>query len=852
MKYPYSQIFVVSTVLSAFALPVSAQFVINDSGYFDNQGSNLVVFDDVYAEGHQGGITLVQQSQRVAASGDVRLEVSQGQWQGLPKLIKKEIDKEKNEIRVELFYPDSTKHQTGFNPMLYADFQFGYTLRVKGEEDHLLLTVELDRPVPEWLAGKAGFNLELQPSTLLGKPWIMDEKSGLFPHQAMAPTQQQESNTMHLGDYYRSNGYNQPAKLEYLLSEPGVFNPYSADAICSAPLATGRTFVLNPQNKQGKVLIESLMGDLKLYDGRINHNNGWFVLRSEFAAGAQGVVAQWKIQPQVAPEWRYKPVVQTSQLGYHPDQDKMAVIERDQRTRDAEPASLYRINAKGEELVMQKEPMEWGNFQRYNYLQFDFSDIREEGLYQIRYGESESVPFRIASDVWERGLWQTEIEYFLPIQMCHMRVSEKYRLWHDFCHDDDALMAPVDFNHIDGYTQGPSTLTQYKSGEHIEGLNLGGWHDAGDWDLRVESQSIQAYLLALQVENLGAYWDETSIDQATRLVEIHQPDGKNDFLQQIEHGALTLVAGWKQLGRLYRGIICPTVRQYVFLGDAGGHTDQKQGTADDRWVFTEENPQRELQTAAYLAAIARVLRNYNDSLADDCLSIAQQLFEDTPMPTDQRMARWMQSAQLHAAVELFLSTGDQQYRKFILDRQRYILDNMQQTAWFVARFVQKADDKKFAQLFVKALPELRQRYEQYLAQTPYGVPHDHGNRGSGSWEPQHEGFTYSMLHDAYPDLFPIDYVSHCVQFFLGMHPGSNRASFIAGVGAETVKAIYGGNRADWSYIPGAVTPGTNLIRPDLPELLRFPFIWQQGEFCIDGHNTWFYYMALQLANHYRK
>lgn len=222
------------------------------------------------------------------------------------------------------------------------------------------------------------------------------------------------------------------------------------------------------------------------------------------------------------------------------------------------------------------------------------------------------------------------------------------------------------------------------------------------------------------------------------------------------------------------------------------------------------------------------------------------------MPTDQRMARWMQLAQLHAAVELFLSTGDQQYRKFILDRQRYILDNMQQTAWFVARFVQKADDKKFAQLFFKALPELRQRYEQYLAQTPYGVPHDHGNRGSGSWEPQHEGFTYSMLHDAYPDLFPIDYVSHCVQFFLGMHPGSNRASFIAGVGAETVKAIYGGNRADWSYIPGAVTPGTNLIRPDLPELLRFPFIWQQSEFCIDGHNTWFYYMALQLANHYSK
>ncbi len=32
--------------------------------------------------------------------------------------------------------------------------------------------------------------------------------------------------------------------------------------------------------------------------------------------------------------------------------------------------------------------------------------------------------------------------------------------------------------------QGPSTLTKYKSGEHVPGLNIGGWHDAGDYDLQ--------------------------------------------------------------------------------------------------------------------------------------------------------------------------------------------------------------------------------------------------------------------------------------------------------------------------------------------------------------------------------
>ncbi len=40
---------------------------------------------------------------------------------------------------------------------------------------------------------------------------------------------------------------------------------------------------------------------------------------------------------------------------------------------------------------------------------------------------------------------------FFPVQMCHMRINEKYRVWHGACHLDDALMAPVNLNHFDGY-----------------------------------------------------------------------------------------------------------------------------------------------------------------------------------------------------------------------------------------------------------------------------------------------------------------------------------------------------------------------------------------------------------------
>ncbi len=118
---------------------------------------------------------------RRAAGGDVRFEISQGQWQGLPKMRKRVVDEAANEIRVTLSYPDSAKHMAGFNPMLYPDFAFGYTIKVKGEKDYLVLTVDLDRPVPERFAGKLGFNLELVPSTLLGKPWIMDNRTGVSP-----------------------------------------------------------------------------------------------------------------------------------------------------------------------------------------------------------------------------------------------------------------------------------------------------------------------------------------------------------------------------------------------------------------------------------------------------------------------------------------------------------------------------------------------------------------------------------------------------------------------------------------------------------------------------------------------
>lgn len=845
-------------VLALTALTATAQtFQLGADGYFNAGGTDVMAFSDFYPEGHQGGVCVIMNGQRIATNGDIRLEATPGQWQPVPKQLNREVAN--GRIVTTLCYPDSSRHLTGFNPMVYPDYQFNYTVTVEPQGKGILVTVDLDKPVPDFLLGKVGFNLEFFPGELFGKPWLMDNQSGLYPQQPNSPLLQQRTNRGHDGDYFTAqraterggtpSAVRQKADLAQL--DGKGYSPLRADDIIGAPYAVGRIFTSRPDDLSQKLRVESFTGDLKLYDGRMNHNNGWFVLRSEIAAGATKSAVKWLITPAVDNAWRYPPVIQTSQVGYLPGQMKRVVIETDKRESAVETLKLIRIGADGETVVRTVTPTVWGSFLRYRYLTADFSDVTIPGLYQLRYGPSASSVFSIGSDIYDRGVWQPVIEYFLPVQMCHMRVSEKYRIWHDACHMDDALMARVG-NHIDGYDQQPG-LSKYKELEKVPGVNVGGWHDAGDFDLRVESQAGEAYILALAYEQFHPDIDVTAIDQQHHSVEIHEPDGKNDILQQVENGALTVVRSYQALGRLYRGIICNSLRQYAMLGDAAAMTDGIMGNGDDRWIFTENNPARALSTAAQLAGAARVLRGFNDELSRECQQIAADIYHQT------QAGGFLTAMKLQGAVELYLTTGEQEYLDFILSQQETIVQNIGRMGWYTARIAKllekkslekkvKAKDRKVWKQFIAAYRSALAGYKDDLdrqsAETPYGVPYRPSIWGAG-WDIQNFGFQYYFLTDAYPDIFPRETVYDALNFVLGCHPGSNTASFASGVGAKSATVAYGLNRADWSYIPGGVVSGTALIRPDFPELLTFPFLWQQTEYVLGGGSS--HYMFLVLA-----
>lgn len=133
---------------------------------------------------------------------------------------------------------------------------------------------------------------------------------------------------------------------------------------------------------------------------------------------------------------------------------------------------------------------------------------------------------------------------------------------------DDALQAPVNHVHFDLYAQGPTTDSPYKPGAHIPGLNVGGWFDAGDYDIRTETQCSVVSSLVQRWEISFPKRDETTIDEQRRYVEIHRPDGVPDLIQQIEHGVLQLLAQQKAVSHAINGIVESHLYQYRHLGDS--------------------------------------------------------------------------------------------------------------------------------------------------------------------------------------------------------------------------------------------------------------------------------------------
>ena len=820
---------------------------VKDNDYLSTQGFDVMLYDNtfhpVFVDEKNTAMQLILHGERIATNGDVRLMPTPEQWDLVAKLKGRHADPAHNRLTADLSFPT---------------YEMNYQLEVAAEPGGMRVSVNLEKPLPEKLAGRAGFNLEFLPSLYVDKTYAVDNRVfGIFPRSPqermhkVPPSPDDPKKLPYQEQWDEEKGYTQPL-----------------------PIVSGRSIVFAAEDPLHRISITSETSPLSLFDGRNRAQNGWFVLRSLIPSGKTEGAIVWHIRPNVIPNWTRPPMVAHSQVGYPPNFPKVAVIELDPKFDAPKTAKVLRLEDDGSYKQVFEGPIAAPTpWLRYTYAKFDFSPVKETGLYVIEYAGQRTATFPIADDVYSRT-WQSSLDGYLAVEMDHVSVREGYRLWHGKSHLDDARQAAPNTRHFDGAWMGPNTDSPFQPGEHIPGLNVGGWYDAGDYDIRAESQYAVIEDLALAYKEFHLDWDELAVDENARTVEMHRPDGIPDAVEQVKHGVLQVLAQIKAVGHPFPEIMEPTLREYTHLGDAASKTDGRiysaklgpnqvegdySGVPDDRLAFTTKEARLQYGSASALAAASQALKGWDDALANQCLETAKKLWDDerahptvTQYPSDwgfptNFMQNIIRNEEWKATLQLLMATnGADVYKKHVAE----MFPSMGKGMGFgfggwMAVFALPYMDGNFKQQVQDAVQAYLPELDKQLASTPFGVPPSLRSWG-GSVEVADLGVRMYFLHKAFPQIVGPEYTLRAANYLLGTHPVSS-TSYVSSVGTVSKLKAYGNNRADNTFIPGGVIPGYIIIKPDFPECIDdFGFLWFEDEYVIDDASRWV--LAANAAN----
>src|ERR1700735_5903590 len=189
---------------SLFAADLAMQ--VNDKGYLDTRGFSVFLYDSTYhpvfVDQKNTAMEMILHGQRIATNGDVRLMPTPEQWDLVATLKGPHADKENNRLTADLAFPT---------------FDLSYKLEVAAAPGGVRVSINLDKPLTEKVAGRAGFNLEFLPSIYMGKAYLVDgTKAGIFPRAPndpmvkVLPLADEPKKAYYLEDWDKAKGYTQP------------------------------------------------------------------------------------------------------------------------------------------------------------------------------------------------------------------------------------------------------------------------------------------------------------------------------------------------------------------------------------------------------------------------------------------------------------------------------------------------------------------------------------------------------------------------------------------------------------------------------------------------------------------
>ena len=263
---------------SAFAADFAMK--VTDKNYLDTQGFSVFLYDSTYhpvfVDQKNTAMEMILHGQRIATNGDVRLMPTPEQWDLVATLKGRQADKANNRLTASLAFPT---------------FDVSYALEVAAEPGGVKVSINLDKPLPPKLVGRAGFNLEFLPSIYMGKTYLVDgSNAGIFPRTPndpmikVLPLPDEPKKAYYLEDWDKAKGYTQPL-----------------------PFAQGKSITLGVDDSLARITVVSDTAALMLFDGRNRAQNGWFVLRSLIPSGKTTGAIVWHLKPDVISGWTRPP-----------------------------------------------------------------------------------------------------------------------------------------------------------------------------------------------------------------------------------------------------------------------------------------------------------------------------------------------------------------------------------------------------------------------------------------------------------------------------------------------------------------------------------------------------------------